>query len=90
MSTNVRECQRGGEDFEMTTETAQASTVLDQDPEKTICFCYNVPLATIAQAIDDGAVTLELVREKTNANTGCGGCEADVCDILAAKEALKK
>ena len=73
----------------MAIETVQASTVLDQDPEKTICFCYNVPLATIAAAIDDGAVTLEEVREKTCANTGCGGCEADVTDILNAKLALK-
>lgn len=72
----------------MMLETTQASTVLDQDPEKTICFCYNVPLATIVKAIDEGAVTIEQVREKTCANTGCGGCEADVTDILAAK--LKK
>jgi NAD(P)H-nitrite reductase large subunit len=72
------------------TPTQQAHSVLEQDPEKTICFCFNVPLATIIQAIDNGAVTIEQVRAATNANTGCGGCENDVLDILAAKLGSKK
>ena len=52
------------------------------DPAKTICFCHNVPLGRLLEAIGKGADTLEKIQMETCASTGCGGCESDVREIL--------
>ena len=63
------------------------------DETRTVCFCHNVPLQALLQAIEDGARTLEEIQQKTKASTGCGGCESDVLEILAdwlARHAAKQ
>lgn len=37
-----------------------------------VCKCKAVRYKTIRIAIEEGADTIEKVREKTSANTGCG------------------
>ncbi len=44
------------------------------DNSETICFCMNVTVGDIRDAIANGAKTLEDVVEATEASTGCGGC----------------
>ena len=44
------------------------------DRDETICFCMNVTVGDIEDAIKDGCSSLEEVIEKTGASTGCGGC----------------
>jgi bacterioferritin-associated ferredoxin len=53
-----------------------------EDEEQTICFCHAVQLKTILEAIKNGSVTLEQIKENTCASTGCGGCEPEVIEIL--------
>ena len=59
--------------------------------EKIICYCKNVPESTIVQAIQDGARTLDDVKNKTGACTGnqcktlnpkgiC--CSGDIVEII--------
>ena len=50
--------------------------------DRKICFCHNVLESQIVMAISEGAVTIEEIRKRTKANTGCGGCEFEVRDIL--------
>ena len=45
-------------------------------------FCYGVNEAEIRKAIRAGSRSLEAIRSDTCANTGCGGCQADVEAIL--------
>jgi NAD(P)H-nitrite reductase large subunit len=58
-----------------------------QDSTQTICFCHNVPLGRLREAIRGGADTLEKIQIETCASTGCGGCEPEVTEIL--EETLK-
>jgi NAD(P)H-nitrite reductase large subunit len=44
-----------------------------------------VTYAEITKAIKSGKRTLEEIQKETKASTGCGGCEFDVRDILAAE-----
>jgi NAD(P)H-nitrite reductase large subunit len=53
-----------------------------RDPGQTICFCHNVTYGEILKAFSQGATTIEAIREETCANTGCGGCEFEVSEIL--------
>lgn len=56
-----------------------------EDPEKTICFCHNVPLGRIRRAMEEeGAQSVEDIQRLTCASTGCGGCEMEVVAILNA------
>jgi NAD(P)H-nitrite reductase large subunit len=55
---------------------------MSRDPEQTICFCHNVNYETLVQAIRGGAKCLKDIKEKTQASTGCSGCESDVSEIL--------
>jgi NAD(P)H-nitrite reductase large subunit len=52
------------------------------DPERTICFCHNVPLGKLIEAVQSGSDTLDKIQAETCASTGCGGCESEVCEIL--------
>ena len=55
---------------------------MNRDPGQTICFCHNVTYGELLKAIAEGATTIEAIREQTCANTGCGGCEYEVSEIL--------
>lgn len=59
-----------------------------EDEEMTVCFCHNVSVGVLLEAIRSGATTLEEIQEKTRASTGCSGCREDVLEILEAE--LKK
>lgn len=50
-----------------------------------ICHCFNVTKKDIEDAVDDGALTVEAVGEKTNAGTGCGGCQENIQGIIDEK-----
>jgi NAD(P)H-nitrite reductase large subunit len=55
---------------------------LFDDEDLTVCFCHNVPVKALVEAIRSGATTLEEIQEKTRASTGCSGCREDVLEIL--------
>ena len=52
-----------------------------EDPE--ICHCRKISQRTIERAILLGANTIEKVRKRTSANTGCGACMPDVQQLLS-------
>lgn len=52
----------------------------DSDPE--LCHCRKIPQTHVERAIILGAHTVEKVRQRTSANTGCGTCLPDVEKIL--------
>ena len=51
---------------------------------KIICHCKNVSYLDIRMAMIDGARTLEEIKEKTGAATGCGRCAGAIEEILAS------
>lgn len=51
---------------------------MDRNMEETVCFCANVTVQDIKDAVDAGADTFEKVQEVTLAGTGCGGCVDEV------------
>ncbi len=54
----------------------------DQDPERIVCFCHNVPAGRFLELIQSGVTTFEALSAETQCSTGCGGCEYDVREIL--------
>ena len=54
----------------------------NQNKDKTICFCYNVPESVIVKAIQEGASSLMDIRRETCASTGCAGCTEEVKKLL--------
>ena len=58
------------------------------DPAATICSCNEVTVGEVQAAIRrDGLTTIAQVGARTRATTGCGGCGADVLELLAAASA---
>lgn len=51
--------------------------------KKTVCYCKMVSEKTIRKAIENGADTLEAVKEATGAATACGRCKGTIEKILA-------
>ncbi|PHV70718.1 (2Fe-2S)-binding protein [Sporanaerobium hydrogeniformans] len=51
---------------------------------KIVCHCKQVDYITIRKAMIDGARTIEEIKEKTGAGTGCGGCIPAIEEILAS------
>lgn len=49
---------------------------------KRVCLCRMVTEKELVDAIREGAHTLEEIREKTRATTGCGTCSLQVYHIL--------
>lgn len=54
----------------------------ESDHNRIVCFCHNVQLKALLEAIRAGATSHEAIKEKTHASTGCTGCEWDVLEIL--------
>lgn len=52
------------------------------EPEPELCHCRNVPQKIVERAILLGAHTVEKVRQRTSANTGCGTCLPEVERLL--------
>ncbi len=57
----------------------------DDTDDCTVCFCHNVPLSQLLEAIRSGATSLGEIQDQTRASTGCGGCECDVLQHLEAE-----
>ena len=49
-----------------------------------VCFCAAVSSATVVQAIDAGARTVEEVGDRCGAGTMCGGCHDTIRTVLAS------
>mgnify|MGYP001050881728 CR=1 FL=1 len=58
------------------------------DMNKIVCYCNNVTIGMIKEAVDSGASTLEEVQEITNAGTVCGSCINDIQHLI--EEFLKE
>ncbi len=52
----------------------------------TICFCLNVKKNTIVEAVQNGARTVNDIRQATRACCGCQSCYADI-EVLIDKYA---
>lgn len=50
--------------------------------DRIVCHCMDVSYGTIKKAIEEGAKTLDDIKEMTDASTGCGGCEDEIQEIL--------
>ncbi|MGN0335350.1 MAG: (2Fe-2S)-binding protein [Lachnospiraceae bacterium] len=48
------------------------------DLDKIVCECMSVTTRMIKDAVEDGATTLEEVREVTGATAACGACTDEV------------
>lgn len=48
------------------------------DRTETICFCNDVTVGDIEDAVKKGAKSFDDVVKATEATTGCGGCEDNV------------
>ena len=46
--------------------------------EDKVCFCRNVTVGDIQNAINEGADSLDSVKEATKAGSGCGRCMSNV------------
>lgn len=58
----------------------------DMSPDKQkdiICFCSGTTKAKIEELIDKGADDMEKLESATGVNTGCGGCEHSLLELLA-------
>lgn len=47
-----------------------------------VCICQNVNSTTIANAVADGASSLDAVREATGAGACCGKCQFKVNGLI--------
>lgn len=50
--------------------------------EDKVCFCFNVTVADIENAVNKGADSVESVKAMTNASKGCGRCSAKVEEVF--------
>jgi len=50
-----------------------------------ICVCHAVTESDIDRAIDEGAVTLDQLRDRLRVGTGCGSCAAWIEEMLEAR-----
>ncbi len=51
--------------------------------DKTLCFCMGLTEGEVREAIiSKGLKTVEEVGEATKAGTGCGGCQANIQQLL--------
>ena len=64
--------------------------VYNMDMEKIVCNCYSITNGAIKEAVDNGATTLEEVKEVTGAGTICGACLDDVQRLVEEFVAEKK
>ena len=55
---------------------------------KTVCYCAHVTVQDIADAVVQGAKTIEEIQEITNAATCCGACDDHFENV--AKELLEE
>ncbi len=54
----------------------------DQPSDPELCHCRKIPQENVERAIKLGAHTIEKIRQRTSANTGCGTCLPDIEELL--------
>jgi len=59
-----------------------------RDKDEVICHCQEVTYETILEAIKNGATTVEIIGDITEAGITCGSCIEDIEEIL--EEELNK
>lgn len=57
----------------------------DLDDDAQICSCHNVTKGDVVQCIKNGAQTLNDVKNKTKAGSGCGGCVPFMTSLFKAE-----
>ncbi|KAI0338846.1 nitrite reductase [Trametopsis cervina] len=57
----------------------------DLDDDTQICSCHNVTKGQVVACVKEGADTINVVKQKTKAGTGCGGCMPLVTSIFKAE-----
>jgi len=83
----LTELLRTGDDVpsELLSAGGPAAKPIADDPSATVCSCNAVTVGDVQAAITrDGLTTVAQVSARTRATTGCGGCDADVRELLAA------
>ncbi len=70
------------------TKAGQKARIPAPVEAKIICACKQVTDTDIEDAVLEGATTLDLIKKKTSAGTGCGTCIPDVEDLI--EETKKK
>lgn len=51
--------------------------------DRLVCLCKKVSFSTIKKAVENGAVTINMIRKNTNANTGCSSyCTEEILKII--------
>ncbi len=51
-------------------------------PQEELCHCRKVSTQRVDRAVVFGAHTIDEVRKRTSANTGCGTCKDDLMQII--------
>ncbi len=59
-----------------------------REKDDIICHCQEVTYQEILDAIDNGATTVEIIGDVTEAGITCGGCIEEIEEIL--EEELNK
>ena len=50
--------------------------------DRVVCTCLDITYNTIKEAIENGAKTLDDIKDETEAGTICGMCEDEIQEIL--------
>ncbi|MBU5460255.1 (2Fe-2S)-binding protein [Anaerostipes sp. MSJ-23] len=53
------------------------------DREQIICPCLDVTVGQIMDAYEEGATTIDAVKDLTGAGTICGACIDEIEDLLS-------
>ncbi len=63
-----------------------AKDIFQMDKDTEVCFCMNVTLGEILEAIKNGACSLEEIIDATDAGTACGLCRSPEDDPDGERE----
>ena len=67
--------------------TIQETWTLPIEDEE-LCHCRKISTAQVDRAVVYGAHTLEEIRSRTSANTGCGTCKNDVILMIENRKKI--
>lgn len=71
-------------------KVSKATQPKENIEEALICFCHGITEAEIREAIKNGALTLQDIKDRTKASTGCGGCTPECEKLLSEMLNAKK
>ena len=52
------------------------------DPGPTVCACFSVGMNTLAEAIANGATSVDALGDLTSAGTNCGSCKPELSRLV--------